>query len=347
MSEDAASLTVDWDLARRVGSRLAGSGPVIPAAEARAAVADLRASAAEAVGHVREYTGLVTPANPADTVVVDRPRWVAANLAGLQTVVDPVLARARLGRSAAAFPRLAGAELGTALGFLGSRVLGQYELFTAPGAAPQLMFVAPNVVAVQQRLDVDPHDFRLWVALHEETHRVQFGAVAWLGPWLRGQIDDYLLGLDLDVRVLSERLRQAATALAGAARGLDMTAVMQSLLTPEQRVTLDRLTAVMSLLEGHADVVMDGVGREVVPTVDVLRARFQQRRDDAAWFETLLRRLLGLDAKLRQYRDGARFVRAVVDQVGMTGFNAVWGGPDALPTHDELHDPDRWLVRNT
>ena len=345
MTADTVGLTIDWELARRTATRFAGDGPQVGAPAARAAVADLRASAAQATAHVASFTGLDAPVGSADAVVVDRPRWIAANIAGLRTVVDPVMARAPLGRSASVAPRLAAVEIGAALGFLSSKVLGQYELFTAPDEPPRLLFVAPNVVAVEQKLDLSPHDFRLWVALHEETHRVQFGAVTWLGPWLRDQIDGYLAGLDLDPRVLSERLRQAIGALSGAARGLDITAVMQSLLTPDQRATLDRLTAVMSLLEGHADVVMDGVGREVLPTVDVLRARFQERREDPSLFEGFIRRLLGLDAKLRQYRDGAAFVRAVVDVVGMPGFNAVWSGPDALPSRDELHDPDLWLKR--
>jgi coenzyme F420 biosynthesis associated uncharacterized protein len=347
----AMSGAIDWDLARRVGTRLAGSGPVVPPAQAREAVLDLRLRAAQAVAPVREFTGLVAPPEAGPAVVVDRSRWIAANLDGLRPVIDPVVARARARRggagsaAAAALPRVTGAELGAAMGFLAGKVLGQYELFAAPGAVPRLMFVAPNIVAVEQRLQVDERDFRLWVALHEETHRVQFGAVPWLGPWLRGQIDAYLGDLDLDPRILTERLRESVAALAGVARGLDMTAVMQALLTPEQRATLDRLTAVMSLLEGHADVVMDGVGREVVPSVDLLRSRFQERREDPAFFEGLIRRLIGLDAKLKQYRDGAAFVRAVVARVGMSGFNTVWTSPDTLPTHDELHDPALWLRR--
>jgi coenzyme F420 biosynthesis associated uncharacterized protein len=347
----AAPDAIDWDLALRVGTRLGGSGPVVPAAQAREAVLDLRLRAAQAVGHVAEFTGLVAPPEVGPAVVVDRPRWIAANLSGLRPVIEPVVARARTRRggpgsaAAGALPRIAGAELGAAMGFLSGKVLGQYELFVGPDTVPRLMFVAPNIVAVEQRLDVDPRDFRLWVALHEETHRVQFGAVAWLGPWLRAQIDGYLGDPHLDPRVLTQRLRQTAGALAGVARGLDMTAVMQALLTPEQRATMDRLTAVMSLLEGHADVVMDGVGRDVVPSVDLLRLRLQERREDPAFFDGLIRRLIGLDAKMQQYRDGAAFVRAVVAQVGMAGFNTIWTSPETLPTHEELHDPQRWLRR--
>jgi coenzyme F420 biosynthesis associated uncharacterized protein len=115
--------------------------------------------------------------------------------------------------------------------------------------------------------------------------------------------------------------------------------------SPEQRAVLDRLTAVMSLLEGHADFVMDGVGPSVIPTVDAIRAKFTSRRAGGNPLDQLLKRLLGLDAKLRQYQDGAAFVRHVVDRVGMDGFNRIWTGPNTLPTKNEIANPDAWVSR--
>jgi coenzyme F420 biosynthesis associated uncharacterized protein len=335
---------IDWELAARTARRLSGSGPAVTEQEARSAVVDLRACAAEAVAHVAEYTGLVAAADPGLTVVVDRGRWIQANLDGLAGVIEPALALARSHR-AAVTPRIGGVELGVALGFLSQKVLGQFELFTDPGAPPRLLLVAPNIVAAESKLDVDPHEFRLWVTLHEEAHRVQFSAVEWLGPWLRAQVSDYLASLDLDPKVLGERLRRSIAAATGAARGLDVTEVMRAFLTPEQRDTMDRLTAVMSLLEGHADVVMDGAGRTALTSVTDLRESFQRRRNDPSPVEAVARRLLGLNAKLAQYRDGAAFVRTVVDRVGMDRFNEVWQSPETLPTRSELHDPSAWLLR--
>jgi coenzyme F420 biosynthesis associated uncharacterized protein len=240
---------------------------------------------------------------------------------------------------------VAGAEIGAALGFLSARVLGQYELFTAPDAEPHLLLVAPNIVEVEQRLGVRPSDFRLWVCLHEETHRVQFTAVPWLGPWLREQISLTLDDLSVEPRDLGRRARQLVAALMGALRGVDVVKALEQFMSEDEKAVLDRLTAVMSLLEGHADVVMDSVGPDVIPTVEVLRARMTERRANPKGTEALVRRLLGMDAKLAQYRDGAQFVRAVIDDVGMSGFNRVWESPDSLPTRDELHAPDKWIAR--
>ena len=203
---------------------------------------------------------------------------------------------------------------------------------------------------VERELDVQPHDFRLWVCLHEETHRTQFSAVPWLRDHLEGEIQSFLGETDVDPMTVLERVREAAQSLAGGRPegeeddgGRSFVEIVQ---TPAQREILGRLTAVMSLLEGHADFVMDGVGPDVVPTVSEIREKFQQRRaKGASRLDIALRKLLGLDAKLRQYRDGERFVRAVVEEVGMDGFNRVWTSPNTLPTKSEIAKPADWVAR--
>jgi coenzyme F420 biosynthesis associated uncharacterized protein len=245
------------------------------------------------------------------------------------------------------------------LSFMSSRVLGQYETFAPasrdlPGAEEgggRLLLVAPNIVHVERELEVDPHDFRLWVCLHEETHRTQFTAVPWLRDHLQGEIQSFLGETEMDPMTVLERIREAAQSLAGGRPegerdedgGRSLVELVQ---TPAQREILGRLTAVMSLLEGHADFVMDGVGPSVVPSVAEIREKFQQRRaKGASRLDLALRRLLGLDAKLRQYRDGERFVRAVVEEVGMDGFNRVWTSPNTLPTKAEIAAPADWIAR--
>jgi coenzyme F420 biosynthesis associated uncharacterized protein len=202
---------------------------------------------------------------------------------------------------------------------------------------------------------VDPHDFRLWVCLHEETHRTQFTAVPWLRDHIEGEIHAFLAETDIDPATLLERLRDAAGSLpafggtsdaeeGGAGGGTG--SLIDIVQTPAQREILGRLTAVMSLLEGHADVVMDGVGPQVVPTVAEIREKFQKRRAKGTGrLDQLLRKALGLDAKMRQYQDGAVFVRGVVDAVGMEGFNRVWTSPNTLPTKEEIHEPSAWVAR--
>ena len=343
MTEAAA---VDWGLARTVARRVGGNGPTIGREGARQAVAELRSGAERSVEVVRGLTGLHADAVDDAVRVVDRSRWVDANAASFGTLLEPLTQRIRRDSAVGAIgSRLAGAEIGAALGFLSSRVLGQYELFTAPEAEPHLLLVAPNIVEVEQRLGVNGSDFRLWVCLHEETHRVQFTAVPWLGPWLREEIHTSLDSLTAEPGDLGKRLQQALAAVIGAMRGIDVVKALEEQMSEEDSARLGRLTAVMSLLEGHADVVMDAVGPDVIPTVDVLRLRMSERRANPKATEAFVRRLLGMEAKLAQYRDGAAFVRAVVEDVGMAGFNAVWQSPDHLPTREELHAPELWLAR--
>lgn len=348
-SESAELSAVDWSYARVVARRIGGSGPSVTREEAKHAVAELHDCAGEATPLIAARTGLHAPPEPGAVAVVDRVGWTDANALAFKALLDPLTERMRaqtgtVGKGVG--PRIAGAEVGAALGFLSTKVLGQYELFTAaPTVPPRLLLVAPNVVKLERELEVVPRDFRLWVCLHEETHRVQFTAVPWLGPWLRSQITDYLESVDLGSGELTQRIKQAASAILGALRGVDVVTVLEQTMKPEERELLGRLTGVMSLLEGHADVMMDEVGPDVLPTVDTLRKRMQQRRSKPGSGEAFVRRLMGMESKLAQYRDGAAFVRAVIDEVGLEGFNRVWSSPDTLPSREELHEPKAWVAR--
>ncbi|WP_371517550.1 zinc-dependent metalloprotease [Kitasatospora sp. NBC_01300] len=378
---------VDWNLAVATATRLVRPGPEVSRAEAAAVVAELRRHALEAEEHVRAFTGMrsssLTAAAATPVLVVDRPGWVRANVAGFRTVVQPLVEKLQARRASsptagvfgAVGEKATGIEVGALLAFLAGKVLGQYEtfapaepsleapdspaaLFDKPRLGPEgpgpgrLLLVAPNIVHVERELDVDPSDFRLWVCLHEETHRTQFTAVPWLRDHIQSEVQSFLAETDVDPGALLERLRDAAGSLggglpgAGGRDGMPSAGLMEVVQSPAQREILGRLTAVMSLLEGHADVVMDGVGPAVVPTVAEIREKFQQRRDRGAnRLDLLLRRLLGMDAKLRQYQDGAVFVRGVVERVGMEGFNRVWTSPNTLPTKEEIHDPAAWVAR--
>ncbi|MFD5409416.1 zinc-dependent metalloprotease [Streptomyces nojiriensis] len=359
---------VDWNLAVATATRLVRPGPEVTRDEARAVVAELRRHARTSERHVREFTrmipeGAAVPDTP--VLVVDRAGWVRANVAGFRELLQPLLGKMQDRRAGApggaalgaVGGKITGVELGMLLSFLASRVLGQYETFApvsrdlpASAAGGRLLLVAPNIVHVERELEVHPHDFRLWVCLHEETHRTQFTAVPWLRAHLEGEIQTFLGATEVDPSTVLERIREAAQSFAGARpdaeHGDEGRSLVELVQTPEQREILSRLTAVMSLLEGHADFVMDGVGPQVVPSVAEIREKFQQRRASGAGrLDAALRKLLGLDAKLRQYRDGERFVRAVVGQVGMDGFNRVWTSPNTLPTKAEIARPADWVAR--
>ncbi len=347
---------IDWDLAVRTGQSLVRPGPEVSTAEADEAVAGLRSAAERSRGFVSEYTGL--DADPARTpvLVVDRSRWVQASAEGFAELSEPL--ERRLANAKGVTPwaraigsRVTGLEVGGLLAFMSHKVLGQFDPFSGEGTASgggragRLLLVAPNIVQAERELQADADDFRMWVCLHEETHRLQFGGVPWLGDHLRAQVGRLAETTDLEVSDVPQLVDQALTLVGRIVRGDSEASLLDLVQSDEQKVVVEEITAVMSLLEGHADVVMDGVGPEVVPSVDVLRKRFTQRRKGAGVFDKLIRRLLGLDAKMRQYRDGAAFVRGVVDRVGHEGFAAVWQQPANLPRPAEIAEPGRWCDR--
>jgi coenzyme F420 biosynthesis associated uncharacterized protein len=346
---------VDWDLAVTTAKRLMRPSPEISRDDARQVVDDLRRGAADSEGHVREYTGLTAEAATAPVLVIDRAGWVQANADGFRQVIRPLVAKMRekrgapSGVTASIGSRVTGLEAGGLLAFLSNKVLGQFDPFWSGGPAGgdkgRLLLVAPNIVHVERELKVDPRDFRLWVCLHEETHRVQFTAVPWLRDHLLGEMTHLLESTDLDPQKLASLVRDAIERVGKLVKGDTGVSLLDVLQTAEQKEVVERITAVMSLLEGHADVVMDGVGPTVIPSVTHIRSKFTQRRAGAGPMDQMIRRLLGFDAKLRQYRDGATFVRGAVDKVGMGGFNAVWAEPANLPGKNEIADPAAWVRR--
>jgi coenzyme F420 biosynthesis associated uncharacterized protein len=344
MPSDARS-PIDYDLAVATARRLAPAPPQVSWDEASQIVGELRGLAVRAEEHVRAVTMLVPPGEPLEATVVDRPGWAAANVEGFRVVLDPLAAKltekSPNAVAAAVTAKVAGVQMGSVLGWLSSKVLGQYEVFLPEQGTGRLVLVAPNIVETERRLGVDPSDFRLWVALHEVTHRTQFTAVPWMHAHVRAEVQALLGAASLDDPAqLAARLKSLA---GGLPRGASLIELLQ---TPEQKLVMDRVTAFMSLLEGHAEHVMDAVGPDVVPTVTHIRARFEQRRKETSGvLDRLLRRLLGLDLKALQYAEGKRFVDTAVRELGMDGFNRVWESPATLPTRQEIREPLGWVRR--
>ncbi|WP_315099126.1 zinc-dependent metalloprotease [uncultured Cellulomonas sp.] len=346
---DTTQGPVDWELAVRVAGRLAAPGPVADRAELTALVDELRDAAGRAAEHAAAITGLAaldgTPPGRVSTVlVVDRPRWAQANAEVFAAMTGPLAGTtpSSATRSAAAL------QVGGVLALLSGKVLGQFDPFTSADGRGRLLLVAPNVLHHERRLRVDPSDFRLWVALHEQTHALQFAAAPWLAGHLRSRAAELMTDLVAD-RSLVPRVGELVQAVARAVTGGTEDGIgVLDLLSRRQRTVFEEVGAVMALLEGHADVAMDEVGPGVVPSVRTIRRAFEARRDEAAsarGVDRVLRRLLGLDAKLAQYRDGAAFVRAVRKVVGRDGLNAVWSSVDHLPSPAEIADPRAWVRR--
>lgn len=349
MGGDATARLVDWPAARRIGARVAGGGPET----GRTARARLREDFAEVVPEVEkriaEFTGLAIEGPATRPWVMSRAEWVAQNLRGFETILDPLADRLvrRTSRGAvAAFRRKALAtQMGGLLGYLGRRVLGQYDLFLPPDDRELLYFVGPNVIAIERRFGLVPHEFREWLALHEVTHRVQFAGVPWLRGHLLGMVSEYLDSIEVDPRRLLDTVRRAVREARSSEgwRGLGFVFLM---MTPQQRDIFRRMQALMSLLEGHGNYVMTSLSEGRLPTAERMRRVLRERRHSAG-VNRMFQKAIGLDAKVRQYDVGERFVAEAVARSGHHGFARVWEHPDHLPTLEEIARPGAWVERVT
>jgi coenzyme F420 biosynthesis associated uncharacterized protein len=342
---------VDWSLARQLARLAAGAGSTPPPL----GPVDFPTLVTETEGHLREYTGLA-PSDPIPAPEpVGRTEWAEVNVDSLASLIGPVADRlgGRLqgaGPFAGALRAAAGAtvaaEVGLVLGYMAQRVLGQYELsLLEPERTPRLLFVEPNLSKAIKELDIDRDSFLRWIVLHEVTHVLQFQGVPWLRDHMGALLREYLA--TMEVRI--ER---------GAAGGLPSLPNPSELLerfrdggfvalvqTREQRRIFDRIQAVMSVIEGYSEHVMDAVGEQVLPAYAGLRDAMERRRRSRSAPERALQRLLGLDLKMRQYELGKQFCDAVADKHGVDTLNLVWGAPESIPTLTELEDPEAWVAR--
>jgi coenzyme F420 biosynthesis associated uncharacterized protein len=346
MGSHAARLA-DWDTAIDVGKRIAGPGPRVSVPERGRMRDQLDALVNDAQGYVTDFTGLSVSGFRPRPWVMGRGDWIRQNLGGLQRVMEPLAERLVSKRPdrPAFTKKTLGAQMGAVVGYVSRRVLGQFDVFLPPDDDGLIYFVGPNLVEVERRFALPPHDFRLWVAIHEVTHRVQFSNAPWLRGYLLGLIHEYLDSVSLDAGELMDQVRRALEQVKG---GADVRGPggLLLLLTPEQREVFERTQGMMSLLEGHASYVMNEVAEDHVRDLARLRRALAQRRA-VKGFEQQLQRAIGFDQKVRQYDAGEHFVRSVVERAGQSTFNLVWESPSHLPTQAEIAEPIRWLDRVT
>jgi coenzyme F420 biosynthesis associated uncharacterized protein len=340
---------IDWIIAQRIATFVAGTG------DAPAPTADLAALAAESESRVVAYTGL-QPARPLPPPEgISRREWVASNIDSMRLLLDPVLQRAtsNLGPLKPAMEIGMGivmsTEVGVVVGYLAQRVLGQYELVLLDEAVedrpPRLLFVLPNLGQAVQAFAAEEEEFMTWVALHEVTHAVQFSGVPWLHAHVAGMVRELLRSAEVRLeapRKLKVPSTDEVKRVLGHLRNGDFISIVTT--TPE-RETLDRVQAVMAVIEGHAEHVMDAVAPDLLPSLPKLRAALDRRRRSQSGLSRLVAKLLGLELKLRQYEQGKFFCDAVVRERGPAALHHLWSAPEALPTLDELRNPEAWLRR--
>ena len=350
--ETSAPDPVDWDLAVRVARRVAGREPLAASYLADSLRRDFVTVTVEAEALVTEFTRL-RPPSPARGQLLDRAGWVDANVASMQRLLAPLTAKVgdRVARSplAPVGRRVAGTEMGMLLGWVGKRVLGQYDLLVpddpdGPLVDDAVYYVGPNVLGLEKRYAFRPRDFRLWIALHELTHRAQFTGVPWLRPYFLSLVEQSLSLVEPDPTRLLRVLGRLADDFRRGRNPLDDGGLVGLLATPEQRQLLDRTQALMSLLEGHGNLVMNRLGREHVAGQERMAHILQARRSTGG-VTALVQKLLGFEMKMRQYEIGERFCEAVAAEAGLRALDAAWRGPDSLPTLGELDTPVEWLRR--
>jgi coenzyme F420 biosynthesis associated uncharacterized protein len=341
---------VDWQFAATVGAKLARPGPAATDYTRKQVIDQLTEAARNAELPVREVTGLNEGREIPEARIVDRVGWIRAASQSMRVMTG---GSRNGGEKDGASPhfitgRITGAQTGAVLAFISSGILGQYDPFGPNGG--ELLLVYPNVIAVERQLRVLPADFRLWVCLHEVTHRVQFRA----NPWLAEHMSQALAVLTEDagedvgavVGRLAELVRNKREGVAPEPNSTGVLGLLRAVQSEPQRRALDQLLVLGTLLEGHADHVMDAVGPAVVPTVSTIRRRFDdRRRRKQPPLQRIVRALLGFDAKLSQYTRGKAFVDHVVGRVGMARFNAIWSSAETLPLPTEIDVPQRWIDR--
>ncbi|WP_264071783.1 zinc-dependent metalloprotease [Mycolicibacterium komossense] len=349
---------VDWQFAADIGGRLARPAPPATDYTRNQAIDELAAASTAAEPPVRDVTRLSTDGPVPDARIVDRPEWIRAATESMRVMTggsgdadSASGAKAGAGLKGFVTGRVTGAQTGAVLAFVSSGILGQYDPFGVPGGV--LLLVYPNVIAVERQLRVKPADFRLWVCLHEVTHRVQFTANPWLADYMSGALgvltregEEDFAGAIGRLGTLVRDRRNGVDGPSSGPNSAGILGVMRAIQSEPQRKALDQLLVLGTLLEGHADHVMDAVGPAVVPSVATIRRRFEERRNrKQSPVQRVLRALLGIDAKMSQYTRGKAFVDQVVGRVGMDRFNAIWTSQDTLPLPEEIDDPQQWIDR--
>jgi len=349
---------VDWGVAERVAVRVAGREPLAESYHYDRLTADFDEVTAQAEQLVAEATGLRSASGSARARVVGRDDWVRANLASFQRLLRPLTdkladrreAAGRLaGITGAVARRAAGVEVGVLLGWMAGRVLGQYDLLVIEDEEPEdqdlVYYVGPNVLALEKRFGFPPEEFRLWLALHEVTHRAQFTGVPWLRQHFLSLVHRTLDAVEPDPKRFVDALGQVVEDMRAGRNPLDDGGVAVLFASPDQRDLLGRIGGLMSLLEGHGDVTMDRAGAGHVPSAARFSRALRERRRQGSSVAKVAQRLMGIDAKLKQYHQGEAFIAYVEEHGGPGALDAAWRGPEWLPTLTEIRAPQEWLER--
>jgi coenzyme F420 biosynthesis associated uncharacterized protein len=346
---------IDWNVAQRVGEMLSGGGEHGEngcEGQSGSDANGVQSLAEDFAARVSAYTGLMPSGGIPEIESIDRPRWIEANIATMQPLLDPMTKRLGSGSGPlgpalrSTTQLLLGAQVGALTGVLSQRVLGQYDISLLDAECePRLLLLAPNIAQAARNLSLDRDEFTSWVAIHEVTHAVQFGGAPWLRDHLGGMLRELLDGMQVGVRFGGLPGIPSAADLRSLVDRLRSGDLLRIGLGEERWGLVDRMQATMSLIEGHAEHVMDAVGADVLPSLEKMRTAMNRRRRNRAWPWRIVERLLGLEMKMRQYEVGRSFCDEVVQDSGPPALTRAWQSATMLPTMAELREPRLWLKR--
>ena len=350
---------IDWERVRKVATTM-NQEAALTARQRETLNAEYGQLVERTIPMVAAYTGDQLPYPMKQIYAFDRVDWINANIESFRIMFEPIERLSltdndRIPQSISAIwtglnQTVLSAEMGFLLGYLARRVLGQYDLALL-GREPletsgKLYFVHPNIRNLERHLRLPSDQFRLWLALHETTHAFEFESHPWLRDYMNGMLEEYIMFLSNDVEYLKRGI-DAVRVFWDRARDSndDSSSWIEMVMSPEQRVLFNKMQAMMSVVEGYSNHVMNAVGKDLMPDFTTISSRFEQRQRNRTNAEQLFARLTGLDLKLEQYRMGEQFINAVVDARGHDFARRVWDGPETLPTLDELRDPGAWIGR--
>jgi coenzyme F420 biosynthesis associated uncharacterized protein len=354
--QDPSAGLIDWDQARGIAINM-NRGQTLTAPERERLDDYYRELGDRCIPLVRDFTGVNLPKAPDQTFAFDRIDWINANLEAFKVMFAPIeaLNSETAGSSFAA--RLWGginrnvisAEVGLMLGYLARRVLGQYDLALLgrePVTTGKLYYVEPNIAMVERALHLPKDEFRMWLALHEVTHAFEFEGHDWVRPHFNSLLERYFEHFKADVEQLRQGWR-GMKAIVDRARSKDRgdASWIEAMMVPEQRAIFNEMQALMCIVEGYSNYVMNGVGKQLLPSYESIAAKFEQRKRERGFAEQLFARLTGLDMKMAQYRLGEEFIDRIASEHGKAAVDRIWASADNMPTMDEIRHPERWMVR--
>lgn len=344
---------IDWATAERVACRIAGRDSFERSYHYHSLHRDFEELTAQAQTLVEAHTGWTSQSGLARARVVDRSDWIRANIASFQRMLRPLTERLEetmvWGPATFVGAKVAGAELGAVLGWMSTRVLGQYDLLVLEDEEPDdqdiVYYVGPNILSLEKRFEFPPREFRLWVALHEVTHRTQFTGKPWLRGYFLEQVGSMMTLADPDPARFFAAIGRLAESIRTRTNPLDDGGIVTLFASAEQRLTMDRVGGLMSLLEGHGDVTMDRAGGDEIPSAERFGRVLRARRTNGSTPSKVLQKLIGLEAKMAQYEQGELFIEAVEAAGGSEMLERAFSGPESLPTLAEIRQPAAWVAR--